>query len=71
MGEDKAECIGGVETFKYLGRILDRPDNDWPAVCWNVGKARRVWSRLVKLIRREEEEPRVSTMFYREVFQAV
>ena len=70
-GEDKAECIKGVETFIYLGRILDRSDNDWPAVLRNVGKACRVWSRLGKLLRREGEEPRVSVMFYRAVVQAV
>ena len=28
-GEDNAECIEGVETFKYLGRILGRSDNNW------------------------------------------
>ena len=52
MGEDKSECIKGVETFKYLGQVLDRSDNDWPAVFWDVGKALRVWSRIGKLLRR-------------------
>ena len=27
-GEDDAECIYGDETFKYLGRILDRSDEN-------------------------------------------
>ena len=27
-GEDDSECIEGVETFKYLGRILDRSVDD-------------------------------------------
>ena len=53
-----------VETFKYLGTILERSDNKWPAVLWNVGKARRVWNRLGKLLRREGADPRVSAMFY-------
>ena len=51
-GEDEAECIEGVETFKYLGRILDRSDNDWPAVLCNIGKAHRVCKRMGKLLRR-------------------
>ena len=55
-GEDYAERIEGVETFKYLGRILDRYDNDWPAVLRNVGKAYRVWNRLGKLLRKEGAE---------------
>ena len=28
-GEDEAECIEGVETFKYLGRILYWSGDDW------------------------------------------
>ena len=51
-GEEDAECIEGVETFKYLGRILDRSDNDWPAVLCNIGKAHRVCKRMGKLLRR-------------------
>ena len=27
-GEEKAEYIVGVEVFKYLGRLLDRFDDD-------------------------------------------
>ena len=41
-GKEDVECIEGVETFKYLGRILDRLDDNWPEVIWNVGKACRV-----------------------------
>ena len=44
--------------------ILDRSGDDWPAVLRNVGKARRVWNRLGKLIWQEGAEPRVSGMFY-------
>ena len=49
-GEDDAECIEGVETFDYLGRTLDRSDNNWPAVLWNFGKARRIWIRMGELL---------------------
>ena len=41
-GEDDAECIEGVENFKYLGRILDRSVDDWPEDLRNVGKAHMV-----------------------------
>ena len=50
-GEDDAERIEGVETFKYLGRILDWSDNDCPAVFQNVGKAHLVWIHMGKLLR--------------------
>ena len=36
--EGGAECIGGVENFKYLGRPLDRSDDNWPAVLRNIRK---------------------------------
>ena len=51
-GEYDAECIEGMENFKYLGRILYRSDDNWTEVLWNVGKARRVWSQMGKLLRR-------------------
>ena len=38
-GEDETEYIEGAETFKYLGRMLDRSDEKWLALCQNVGKA--------------------------------
>ena len=41
------ECIEGVETFKYLGRILNQSDDNWAAVRHNACKARRVGSRLI------------------------
>ena len=31
MGEDEAECIEGVGIFKYLGRLMDRSDDNWLA----------------------------------------
>ena len=69
--EDNSKYIEGVDTFKYLWRILDRSDDDWPAVLRNVRNACGVWIRLGKLFRREGAEPRVSAMFYQEVVQAV
>ena len=42
-GEDEAEHIKRVGRFKYLGILLDRSDDDWPAVLHNIRKARQVW----------------------------
>ena len=50
--EVEAEFIKGVEVFKYLGWMLYRLDNDWPAVLQNIRKARQVWERLRKMLRR-------------------
>ena len=38
-GEEEAECIEGVKVFKFLGRVLDRSDNDCPAVLQHIRKA--------------------------------
>ena len=50
---------------------MDQSDDDCPEVLRNVRKARRVWNRLGKLLRREGAEPRVSAMFYRSVVHTV
>ena len=31
-GEDEAECIEGVETLNYMGRLLDWFNNNWLVV---------------------------------------
>ena len=66
-GDEEAEHIEGVGVFKYLGRMLDRSDNDWPAVLHNIRKARQVWRRLGKLLRREGADPEVLSKFYHAV----
>ena len=70
-GEDELECIDAVELFKYLRRLLDRSEDDWPEVLWNIRKARQVWGCLTKMIRREGKEPAVSEKFYCVLIQAV
>ena len=57
--------------FKYLGRLLDRSDDDYPEVLRNTWKARQVWGRIGKFLRREGAYPAVSEKFYHAVLQAV
>ena len=45
-----------MEVFKYLERLLDRSDNDWLEVRWNIWKARHIWGWLGKPLRREEAD---------------
>ena len=66
-GNDRAECFEGVESFKYLGRVLHRSDEDWLEVRRNIGRLRQVWGRLGKLLRREGAELIVSEKFYQAV----
>ena len=60
-----------MERFKYLGILIDRSDDDWTAVLRNIKKARNVWGRIGKLLRREVLEPAASVKFYCAVVNAV
>ena len=35
-----------AEEFKYLGRVLTPPDDDWSEVSTNLRKLRRRWARI-------------------------
>ena len=69
--EEEAERIEGVSVFKYIRRILDRLDHDWPEVLCNIRKERHVWERIGKFLRREGAEPEFFEKFYCTVVQAV
>ena len=70
-GYDGAKYFEGVDSFKYLGRVLHRMDEDWPAVSRNIGRTRQVLGSLGKLLRREGADLIVSENLYRAVVQAV
>ena len=59
-----------VHTFRYLGRPLSTTDNDWPALYWNLAKARQRWKAITRVLVREGVTPRVSGMFYKAVVQS-
>ena len=65
------EPMEAVSEFKYVGRILTSTDNDWPAVAWNLKKARQSWGRMARVLSREGADPKVSRNFYITVTQAV
>ena len=65
------ECFEGVDSFKYLGRILHHTDEDWPAVCRKIWRARQVWGRSGKLLSRYGVDPIILEKYYRAVVQAV
>ena len=48
-----------MTEFKYLGRVLTEVDNDWPVVVGNLGKVRRSWGRLDRVLGREGADPKV------------
>ena len=65
------EQLKTVPSFKYLGRILTEGEDDWPAVAGNLGKARKSWGRMQRILSREGENKRVSGNFFKAVVQQV
>ena len=46
-------------------------DNDTPAICRNIKKARRQWGQFRKVLEWESVPPRVAGMFYQAVVASV
>ena len=41
-----------VTSFKYLGQVISAVDDDWPAAVKNLAWARKVWSRISRILSR-------------------
>ena len=65
------EQLQKIPSFKYLGRILMEGDDDWPAVAGNLGKARKSWGRMQRILSREGANKRASGNFFKAVVQQV
>ena len=65
------EPLENVTSFIYLGHVLTAGDNDWVLVVGNLGKTRKSWGRLSRVLRREGAYPKVSGSFYKAVAHAV
>jgi hypothetical protein len=65
------DVIESVDTFRYLGCPLTVQYSDWPAVRYNMRKARSRWARVSSLLRREKASPKVSGYFYKAIIQSV
>ena len=60
-----------VTSFKYLGRVIFEADDDWLEVVKNLAQARKVWSRISRILIREVAAPQVSGLFFKAMAQAV
>ena len=60
-----------VTSFKYLGRVISATDDNWPAVVRNLDPAKKVWSRMSRILSREGVTPWVYGFFFKAVIQAV
>ena len=60
-----------VTSFKYLGRLILETEDNWLAVVKNLAWVKTVWSRMSRILSREVAAPRVSSLFFKAVIQAV
>ena len=60
-----------VNPLKYLGRVISATDDDWTAVVRTLDRAKKVRSRMLRIISREVAPPQVSGFFFKAVIQAV
>ena len=56
-----------LTAFIYLGWVLMEGDGEWIAVLGNLGKARKSWGRLSRILSWEGADPKVSGIFYKAV----
>ena len=49
--------LDNVTSFRYLGQVLKAVYNDWLVVVGNLGKARKSWGRLSRILSQEGENP--------------
>ena len=60
-----------VPSFKYLGRVLLKAEDDFPLVVQNLAGVRTVWRRMSRVLSREGARPRLSGFFFKAVVQSV
>ena len=54
------EPLENLTAFQYLVQVLTAGDYAWLAVVVNLGKSRKSWGRLSRILSREGEDPKVS-----------
>jgi hypothetical protein len=63
--------IDSVDVFRYLGRPMSADDSDWPAVQYNITKARARWAQVSRVLVRDGATPKISALFYKAVCMSV
>ena len=65
------EPLENVTAFRYLGRVLTVVDDDWLALVGNLGKVRKSWGQLSRILSREGSDLKVLGNFFKAVSQVV
>ena len=60
-----------VTSFRYLRRVISLAHDNWPAVVWNMEKARAVWRKMTNILSREGGDLQVSRFFFKAIIKLV
>ena len=71
MESKQTATIIKIHRGMPLGRPLSSTDSDWPALFYNLRKARAKWARVSRMLAREGANPRISGMFYKAIVMSV
>lgn len=63
--------LATVHSFPYLGRIITSDNDDRPAVCSNLSKAKKKWGRIRTILKKETSSNKTMANFYKAVVQSV
>jgi hypothetical protein len=64
--------ISRTSSFKYLGRIITSKDDDLPAVVTQIKKARQIWARVSRILKKKTNSNiRIMATFYKVIVQSV
>ena len=63
--------MNNVSIFKYLGSPINKDNDDWMAVCYNLATARKKWGRLRTILIIETSSRKPMANFYKAVVQQV
>ena len=70
-GRERDSLVEGVTNFKYMRRTLYQYDNNWPVICRNTRRVRKVLVFLEKVLWYEVADTHVLEKHYWVVVQAV
>ena len=59
------ETLENMTAFRYMVRVMEMGDDDWPAVLVNLHKTRNSWGRLSWIFIRDGAGLKVSEHFSR------
>ena len=60
-----------MDEFQYLGRILEKSDDDTPAALRQLQRAWAKWGLFNRILRSEGADPKSMGYFYKAIIQAV